>query len=1189
MALVSPGIELSIVDQSQYLASPSNSVPLIILATAQNKANAAGTGVASATTSSNAGKLFQVTSQRDLVDLYGSPYFYTSTNGTPIQGYELNEYGLLAAYSVLGVTNRCFVLRADIDLASLVGQTGRPTGQPNDGTMWLDTSNSTWGIYEYNSVTETFTEKFPLVVSTATQMSAGVPLQSIGNIGDYAVNPLYPESGYSYAASPSGHTYFVKNTDNTWAALGTKEWAANIPVVTGTESFPTLTAGQSFSITTSTGQTAVITVPVATNNTVTAVSALINALGWDGLSTAIVSGRLTFYTSFANSTQDFRITLADISSGTALAEMGFVAGSYYQPIIQYGTFAQVPTWRAGLGSPRPSKSVWIKVGTAGNGLNPVVSTYNASTKQWVSKNVYLASSDWAAIASLDSTGGLTIPAGTVYAQYASEYSAAPLYVWERVASGVTTVIGTDNTPVFGATATLFVQTSVPGSSSLSSVYSVSITATDTASDFVTAWSAASIPWTTASVTVDGAIQITHTAGGSIVLNDHVAATGVSAGLLEDAGLVPGVTPGCKYGPAANTTFVGVNVTGGAGTGAKANIAVINDTYTILNAGGVSVAGTGYTLGDQVTIAGTLLGGATTANDLTLEVIEVGGSGEVEAFVIVEGEAATGRYTTQLSNWVEVTFEANEGAPVIAPLDNTNWFYSVIDEVDIMVQKNGSWVGYGTTSFDSSGHPTLTGTPSTDRSGPIISASTPTTQTDGTALVYGDLWVDTSDLDNYPAISRWQLVGTTDRWVRVNNTDQVSSSGIVFADARWATSGTVNPANDPIATITSLVLSSYVDLDAPVATTYPQGTLLFNTRRSGYNVKQYRVDYFSDANFPDESLPTERDAWVTVSGNKADGSPYMGRKAQRAVVVQALDAAVAVSGSIRDEDNAFNLMAAPNYPELQPTMVALNNDRGMTSFIIGDTPLRLADNATDIQNWANNNALANRTGEDGCVTRDTYLGLFYPSGITTDLSGNQVVVPASHMMLRTFLRSDNVSYPWLAPAGTRRGTIDNATNIGYLDGATGEFQVTKSNMGIRDALYTNSINPLVFFTGVGLLNYGNKTSFASSSALDRINVARLITFLRRQLTLAIRPFVFEPNDSLTRSQVAAVVQTLLVELVAKRGLYDYIVVCDNSNNTAARIDRNELWVDVAIEPVKATEFIYIPVRVLNTGALSGGTV
>jgi hypothetical protein len=217
MALTSPGVEVTITDESQYLPAPTNSVPLVLLATAQNKANASGTGVAVATTAANANKLYQVTSQRDLVNLYGTPFFYTTTNGTPIQGYELNEYGLLAAYSLLGVTNRCFVLRCDIDLASLVGQTSRPTGDPANNAYWLDTTTSTWGIYAFNQTTGAFTLQTPIVITDTASLSSGLPLDSIGNIGDYAVNALQSTTSPS---DPSGKTFFYKTTDNAWVTLG---------------------------------------------------------------------------------------------------------------------------------------------------------------------------------------------------------------------------------------------------------------------------------------------------------------------------------------------------------------------------------------------------------------------------------------------------------------------------------------------------------------------------------------------------------------------------------------------------------------------------------------------------------------------------------------------------------------------------------------------------------------------------------------------------------------------------------------------------------------------------------------------------------------------------------------------------------------------------------------------------------
>ena len=84
-------------------------------------------------------------------------------------------------------------------------------------------------------------------------------------------------------------------------------------------------------------------------------------------------------------------------------------------------------------------------------------------------------------------------------------------------------------------------------------------------------------------------------------------------------------------------------------------------------------------------------------------------------------------------------------------------------------------------------------------------------------------------------------------------------------------------------------------------------------------------------------------------------------------------------------------------------------------------------------------------------------------------------------------------------------------------------------------------------------------------------------------------MFEPNDKITRDEIKGAVEQLLNDVTAKRGIYDYLVVCDETNNTAARIDRNELYIDVAIEPVKAVEFIYIPVRIKNTGDIAAGNL
>ena len=136
------------------------------------------------------------------------------------------------------------------------------------------------------------------------------------------------------------------------------------------------------------------------------------------------------------------------------------------------------------------------------------------------------------------------------------------------------------------------------------------------------------------------------------------------------------------------------------------------------------------------------------------------------------------------------------------------------------------------------------------------------------------------------------------------------------------------------------------------------------------------------------------------------------------------------------------------------------------------------------------------------------------------------------------------------------------------------------------LYSLNINPITFLTGAGLVNFGQKTRARNASALDRINVARLVIYLRSQLKKLAKPYIFEPNDKITRDEIKAQVDSLMLELVSQRALYDFLVVCDESNNTPSRIDRNELYVDIAIEPVKAVEFIYIPLRLKNTGEIAG---
>jgi hypothetical protein len=537
-------------------------------------------------------------------------------------------------------------------------------------------------------------------------------------------------------------------------------------------------------------------------------------------------------------------------------------------------------------------------------------------------------------------------------------------------------------------------------------------------------------------------------------------------------------------------------------------------------------------------------------------------------------------TFQVSNWAPLRYQSKSSAPSSLPNDGTLWFDNRSIDVDILYNSGSAWVGYKT-QF-----------PNSNPAGPFVQSSAPTKQSDGvTDLANGDIWVDASDASKYGQ-TIYVYNSNSKQWILQDVTDHTSPTGWVFADARWSDNGTDNMAY--VTPITDMLVSNYLDFDAPNPALFPKGTRLWNTRRSGNTVKQYKVNYVNiNSTNPYSDTPNELqasyspDRWVTVSGRNAHNVANFGRLAQRSMVVTALQAAVSTNSAARDTDTLnYNLISAPGYTELIDEMVILNQDIGQTAFIIGDTPMRLEPSASALKDYGNGNAAA-VNGEQGIVTNDSYLGVYYPSGITSDNYGRNVVVPPSHMMLNVIVNNDNVSYPWFAPAGTNRGIVHNASSVGYIDSVTSEFKPTSLYQGLRDVLATVQINPIATLPGSGLTVMGQYTKTSISTSLNRINIARLVNYIRRQLNILSKPFLFEPNDSQTRNEIKRVIESLMHELVAQRGLYDYIVVCDTSNNTPTRIDQNQLWVDIAIEPVKSVEFIFIPLRLLNTGAIKSG--
>lgn len=425
---------------------------------------------------------------------------------------------------------------------------------------------------------------------------------------------------------------------------------------------------------------------------------------------------------------------------------------------------------------------------------------------------------------------------------------------------------------------------------------------------------------------------------------------------------------------------------------------------------------------------------------------------------------------------------------------------------------------------------------------------------------GDIWIDTNYMDNYPVIKRHD--GSD--WVTRDNADQTTENGCLFVDLTATPSDTTGIGGG----------ATEMDDEVPNPAYYPDDMLLWNHAVSSGNVKIWNA--------------TE-EFWQTESGNLDSGpyagAPYMFEKAQRHVVVKRLQAALTDNEGLRAETLTYNIIATPGYVECIDEMITLNVDRKETAFVIGDTPMKLSSRMSEVSTWANGTN-AGTNGAAGLTTRNGGAAIYYPSALSTDLSGNDVAVPASHAVLRGIAYNDQVSYPWFAPAGLIRGALSGISNLGLVN-SENEFMPIALNQGQRDTLYLKKINPLVNFPGQGLYIWGQKTLYPGESALDRVNVARLLAYMRERFDVIARPFIFEPNDQATRLRVLSVFNGFMEDLFVKRAVYDFLVVCDSSNNTPTRIDRNELYIDVAIEPVKAAEFIYIPIRVVNTGAISGG--
>ena len=346
-----------------------------------------------------------ISSQRELTETFGDPSFYQDASGNSLHGYELNEYGLQAAYSFLGVANRAYVLRANVNLTELVGSANPPTARPADGTYWFDLASSSYGIFEWSQTDQKFTAKTPTLITSVTDLvgnsSTAFPKTSIGDIGDYAINTTHVTN-----------KIYKKASDNAWKHVGSSAWHLSLPVVT-VASGTTVTNSATMNVNgvlVTTGGTALSDVNTAINDA--------NIPGVTSSINSTTSALEIFHNGlgFGDSTAGFNTIRFEEGSGL-LAELGITAETKQGVKFLQAAHTSRPTWKT-ADENRPNGSVWFKTTSANSGANIVVKLYSASTGAFSTISAPLHATNHQAIFKLDPTnGGTALSAGTLYTQF----------------------------------------------------------------------------------------------------------------------------------------------------------------------------------------------------------------------------------------------------------------------------------------------------------------------------------------------------------------------------------------------------------------------------------------------------------------------------------------------------------------------------------------------------------------------------------------------------------------------------------------------------------------------------------------------------------------------------------------------------------------------------------------------------
>lgn len=292
---------------------------------------------------------------------------------------------------------------------------------------------------------------------------------------------------------------------------------------------------------------------------------------------------------------------------------------------------------------------------------------------------------------------------------------------------------------------------------------------------------------------------------------------------------------------------------------------------------------------------------------------------------------------------------------------------------------------------------------------------------------------------------------------------------------------------------------------------------------------------------------------------------------------ALDAAIIGSPALSSGLYAFqnpesydiNLLATPGFSSgaVIGTGLQVCEARGDVLYLI-DPPFGLR--PQQVVDWHNGMLLSDLSS----AINSSYGSLYWSwIRVFDQFSRTEIWIPPSGHVSAVYSRTARDTEQWFAPAGLRRGRLLTALDVEY-----------SPSQGERELLYGfgNAVNPIVKFPQQGIVIWGQRTLQRENTALDRVNVRMLNIYLKKSLSVALRSYIFEPNDNILWNQVTAAVEGFMADVKARRGITAYKVVCDSSNNTPDRIDRNELWVSVFYQPTQTTEFVVLNLVTLRTG-------